>query len=54
MFWDRNVLEIILHKGNHLHESTIFDPAYAGGFWKMEMQETLQLKKYVRSMPYFR
>lgn len=54
MFWDRNVLEIIFRKGNHLRESTVSDPAYARGFWKMEMQETLQLRKYVRLMAYFR
>lgn len=54
MFWDRSVLETMFHKGNHLCESTIFDPAYAGAFWKMEMQETLQLNKYLRLMAHFR
>lgn len=37
-----------------LRKSIVFDYAYAGVFWKTEMQETLQLNKYLRLMAYFR
>lgn len=54
MFWDRNVLKTMFHERNHLCESPIFDLAYAGAFWKMEIQETLQLNKYLRLMAHSR
>lgn len=40
--------------GNHLRKSIVFDSTYAGVFWKIEMQETLKLNKYLRLMAYFR
>lgn len=48
-----HVRKNVLH-GNYLRKSIVFDYAYAGVFWKIEMQETLQLNKYLRLMAYFR